>query len=379
MIAVVGGGLIGLSVAWYLRQRGFDVVVYEKNSAGRGASWASAGMLAPNLEAEPGEENLVKLLLESLKMWPAFAQSLEKQSGIDVGYRTEGTLSVALNRDDVQRLRFQHRFMKELGLDVEFIDGETVLEQEPFINRNVQAALHSRSDHQVDARQAVEAVKKVFMDSGGVLKERCGVAKVVVEDGMVVGVFSCEGFRSFENVVLAAGPWSRHVDGLPEQERPPVRPVKGQMIAVRDTGTTPLVQHVVWGPQRPWGPCYIVPKRGGRILLGTTVEEKGFDVSVTAGGLMNILRGCWEVLPALSELPVEEVWAGLRPGSPDDAPIIGPSSTKGLFIATGHFRNGILLAPFTAKAAADYMETGKLDDLAKPFSPQRFKPRDEPG
>lgn len=372
MIAVVGGGLIGLSVAWSLRTRGFDVVVYDKAAAGRGASWASAGMLAPNLEAEPGEENIVKPLIVSLKMWKSFAETLEKQSGVDVGYREDGTLAVALNRDDIERLRFQHGFQRELGLDVEFIDGETVLELEPFISRKVQAALYSRSDYQVDARRTVEAVKKLFLESAGVLKEGCGVERIVVEDGRVSGVVSCEGFKPFEVVVLAAGSWSRHIDGVPETARPPVRPVKGQMIAVRNTSNQPLLKHVVWGPARPWGPSYIVPKHDGRILLGTTVEEMGFDTSVTAGGLMNILRGCWEIVPNIAELPVEEVWAGLRPGSPDDAPMIGPSTVEGLVIATGHFRNGILLAPLTAKAVTEYIETGKMDELLKPFSPLRF-------
>lgn len=365
--------MTGLSVGWSLAERGFDVVVYDRAAAGRGASWASAGMLAPNLEAEPGEEKLVKLLTMSLKMWKGFAETLERRSGIKVGYREEGTLAVALNRDDVERLRFQHRFQKELGLDVEFIDAEAVLELEPFISRKVQAALYSRSDHQVDSRRAVEAVKKLFVESGGVLKEGCGVERIVVENSRVVGVVSCEGFKRFEHVVLAAGSWSRQVEGLPEEARPPVRPVKGQMIAVRETGSQPLLKHVVWGPTRPWGPSYIVPKPEGRILLGTTVEEMGFDTSVTAGGLMGILRSCWEIVPAIAELPVEEVWAGLRPGSPDDAPIIGPSTVEGLVIATGHYRNGILLAPLTAKAVADYVETGKLDELLKPFTPHRFR------
>jgi len=372
VIAIVGGGIIGLSVGWYLASRGERTVVYDRAEAGRAATWASAGMLAPNLEAEPGEEKLLPLLLESRRMWEDFARMLEEASSITVNYRREGTLSIALTWDDVERLRFQLGFQKSLGLDVELVDGEKVLEMEPNINRNVMAALYSGSDHQVDNRRVAQALKSAYLRSGGVLRERVAVDSVVVEGDRVLGISTEAGFERAEHVVLAAGAWSRDLDGIPERLKPPVRPVKGQMFSLKMNPNNPLINHVIWGPMRNWGPVYMVPRLDGHLILGTTVEEMGFDTSVTAGGLMNILRGCWEILPSIVDLPLDEVWAGLRPGSRDDAPILGPTPIEGLIMATGHFRNGILLAPITAEVITKYILSGELPAIAKPFTIERF-------
>jgi glycine oxidase len=372
VIAIVGGGIIGLSVGWYLASRGVKTIVYDRGEAGRAATWASAGMLAPNLEAEPGEEKLLPLLLEGRRMWEDFARLLEEASSMAVNYRREGTLSIALTWDDMERLRFQLGFQKSLGLDVELIDGERVLEMEPSINRNVMAALYSGSDHQVDNRRVAQALKSAYLRSGGVLRERVAVDSVVVEGGRVLGISTEAGFERAEAVVLAAGAWSRELDGIPEKLKPPVRPVKGQMLSLKTNPNNPLISHVIWGPVRNWGPVYMVPRLDGHLILGTTVEEMGFDTSVTAGGLMNILRGCWEILPSIVDLPIDEVWAGLRPGSRDDAPILGPTPIEGLIMATGHFRNGILLAPITAEVITRYILSGELPEIAQPFTIDRF-------
>ncbi len=372
MIAIVGGGIIGLSVGWYLSSRGERTIVYDRAEAGKAATWASAGMLAPNLEAEPGEEKLLPLLLESRHMWEDFAKTLEEASSITVNYRREGALSIALTWDDLERLRFQFSFQKSLGLDVELIDGERVLEMEPNISRNVLAALYSGSDHQVDNRRVAQALKAAYLRSGGVLRERVTVKRVLIEGGRVLGISTESGFERAEHVILAAGAWVRELEGIPEKLRPPVRPVKGQMLSLKTHPSNTPVSHVIWGPMRNWGPVYIVPRLDGRLLLGTTVEEMGFDTSVTAGGLMNILRGCWEILPSIMDLPVDEVWAGLRPGSRDDAPILGPTPVEGLIMATGHYRNGILLAPVTAEVITRYILSGELPAIAKPFTIERF-------
>ena len=372
-VAVVGGGIIGLSVAWYLALRDVEVMVFERGEAGCEATWASAGMLAPNLEAEPGEERLLPLLLESNRMWPRFAESLEELSGIRINYRTEGTMAIALNRDDVEALRFQYDFQKKLGLDVKWIDGEEVLEMEPNLNRNVLAALYSGSDHQVDNRLVAKALKEALKRAGGVLKEHTEAKRVIVENSRVKGVLADGGKVEADYVVISAGAWSRHIEGLPENAKPPVRPVKGQMFSVKASKDNPLLSHVIWGPVRTWGMVYLVPRLDNKILVGATVEEMGFDKSVTAGGLMNLLRGAWEVLPPIYDLPIDEVWAGLRPGSVDDAPILGPTDVEGLVMATGHFRNGILLAPITAEAIAKYILEGELPKVAGPFTIARFK------
>ena len=372
MIVIVGGGIIGLSIGWYLSARGEKTIVFDRTEAGRGATWASAGMLAPNLEAEPGEEKLLPLLLEGMRMWEGFAKRLGEASSMAVNYRREGTLLLALTWDDVERLRFQLNFQKSLGLDVKMIDGDTVLELEPNVNRNVLAALYSGSDHQVDNRRVVQALKIAYIRSGGVLREWTAVDRVVIEDGQVRGVSVNSRFEPADHVIVAAGAWSRELDGIPDRLKPPVRPVKGQMLSLRMNTANPLINHVIWGPMRNWGPVYMVPRLDGRLILGTTVEEMGFDTTVTAGGLMNILRGCWEILPSIVDLPLDEVWAGLRPGSRDDAPILGPTPIEGLIMATGHFRNGILLAPITAEVITEYILSGKLHEIAKPFTIERF-------
>jgi len=372
-VVVVGGGIIGLSVGWYLARAGARVVVLDRGEAGMEATWASAGMLAPNLEAEPGEEELLPLLLEGNRMWPRFVEELEEASGMRVNYRTEGTMSVALNRDDVEALRFQHEFQKKLGLDVKWLSGDEVLELEPNLTRSVLAALYSKSDHQVDNRLVAKALKKALLQAGGELKEHKEVNKVIVEDGKTKGVIAGEERIESDYVVIAAGAWSRQINGIPEDAKPPVRPVKGQMLSLRTQQDNPLLTRVIWGPMRSWGMVYLVPRLDNKILVGATVEEMGFDKSITAGGLMNLLRGAWELLPAVFDLPVEETWAGLRPGSRDDAPIIGPTEVKGLVMATGHFRNGILLAPITAEAVARYILEGELMPIVEKFTIKRFQ------
>ena len=204
------------------------------------------------------------------------------------------------------------------------------------------------------------------------MREHTEVREIIVENGCAKGVVTSEDRVEAEKIVLAAGAWSRNIGGIPDYLKPPVRPVKGQMLSLRMDGDNPVLSHVVWGPMRTWGVVYLVPRVDGRLLIGSTVEEMGFDTSVTAGGLMNILRGAWEVVPAIYDLPIIETWAGLRPGSRDDAPILGPTPIKGLIMATGHFRNGILLAPITAKAITDYILEERLPDLVKPFTIERF-------
>jgi glycine oxidase len=189
----------------------------------------------------------------------------------------------------------------------------------------------------------------------------------MVANDRVQGVRLADKMLMVKTVVLAAGAWSRDIDGLPDEVRPPVRPVKGQMLAVQMPRHAPLLKHVVWGPD-----AYLVPRLDGRLLIGATVEEQGFDMQLTAGGIFELLRGAWETLPGIYDLPIVELWAGLRPGSRDDAPILGPTRVEGLIMATGHFRNGILLAPVTAYAISHFILTGELIETVKPFTLERF-------
>jgi len=367
MVAIIGGGICGLGIGWYLARSGCPVTVIEQNEAGHGATWAAAGMLAPYVEAEPGEEQLQTLLGASRSMWADFAADLEAAAQLSVDLRTDGTLVIALDQDDAARLKFQHAFQRGLGLPTEWLSGYAARQREPHLAPGVTAAIWSALDQQVDNRKVARALKTAFLAAGGTLREHTAVQEILIAGDQVQGLRLADSILPAEVVVVAAGAWSRALPGLPPDLRPPVRPVKGQMIAVQMPPQAPLLTHVVWGPV-----AYLVPRVDGRLLIGATVEEQGFDTRITAGAMLDLLRSAWEMLPGVYDLPLLETWAGLRPGSRDDAPILGLTAMRGLIMATGHYRNGILLAPITAAAISRLILTGVVDDLIAPFALARF-------
>ncbi len=364
---VIGAGVIGLGIAWRLAQAGCVVTVYDRGMAGRGASWAAAGMLAAAVETEPGEESLLALTLESQRSWPDFAREVEAASGIAVGYRDEGTIVVALTRDDAEQLHFTYRFQTGLGLDLQWLSGAEARRREPHLRPGIAGAVLSPRDHQVDNRLVADALAVASRRAGALLHEHCRVHQVEIADSGVRAVVTDQGREPADIVVLAAGAWSREIGGIPSAVLPPVRPIKGQMMALRMDPAAPLLRHVIWLPNG-----YLVPRDDGRLIIGGTVEERGFDTSLTAGGLLALLEGAWRAVPTIEELSVVETWVGFRPGSRDDAPMLGPSGIEGLVIATGHHRNGILLTPVTAALVSAYVLSGRLPELALPFSPRRF-------
>jgi glycine oxidase len=349
------------------------VAVYDRAEAGRGASWAAAGMLAAAVETEPGEEELLALTLESQRMWPDFTLELEAASGISVGYRDEGTIVVALTRDDAEQLRFTYDFQKNLGLDLEWLSGAEVRRREPHLRPGIPGAVFSPRDHQVDNRRLARALANAAQRAGVVLLEHDPVREVEFTGGRITGVATKQRRDHADVVVLAAGAWSREIAGIPAARLPPVRPIKGQMLALSMDPANPLLRHVIWLPRG-----YLVPRRDGRLVVGGTVEERGFDDRITAGGLLALIEGAWRAMPGIEELAVAETWVGFRPGSRDDAPMLGPSGVDGLVVATGHHRNGILLAPVTAEAISAYVLTGDLPAVARPFTPERFRDNDLP-
>jgi glycine oxidase len=366
-VAVIGAGVIGLGIAWRLAQRGAAVTVFDQGAAGAGASHAAAGMLAACAEAEPGEQALTALGRLSQSLWPAFAAELEQASGLTVELRTEGTLVVALTADDQARLRHQLQFQHSLGLPLEMISAAEARRREPHL-AGLAGAVFSPQDHQVDNRKLAAALRIAAERAGAVIREHEGVEGLVVVQGRAAGVRLRNGTEwPADVVVLAAGAWSRSIAGLPAALRPPVRPVKGQMLALRMDPAAPLVNHVVWAPN-----VYLVPRRDGRLIVGATVEEKGFDLSLTAGGVLALLEAAWRVVPAIEELPIDEMWVGHRPGSRDDAPILGPGPLAGLVYATGHHRNGILLTPVTADAIARLVLERRVEAAIRPFGIARF-------
>jgi glycine oxidase len=364
-VAIIGGGVIGLALGWRLAQRGVSVVLFERDTVGRGASHAAAGMLAAGCEAEPGEAALGVLNRASLALWPDFAAEVEAASGRSVGLRREGTMLVALNRDDAARLRHDMAFQRSQGIDLAWLTPGEAREREPYLAPQLAGAVFSPDDIQVDNRALVAALAEAFRRAGGVLHEQAAVARVETAQGRASGVVVGETFHSADVVVLAAGAWSGGVE-LPIA-RPPIRPVKGQMLAVQMNPADPLVRHVIWAPK-----AYLVPRADGRLVVGATVEERGFDDRMTAGGLYSLLDGAWRAVPGIEELPVIETWVGFRPGSRDDAPVLGPSALPGLMFCTGHHRNGILLTPVTAAAMAATMIDGVVDPRIAAFGAARF-------
>jgi glycine oxidase len=365
---IIGAGVIGLGIAWRLAQAGCKVDVYDKGEAGHGASWAAAGMLAAAVETEPGEEPLLQLTLESQRLWPDFARELLAVTGISVEYRDEGTLVVALNRDDAETLRHSYEFQRGLGLDIEWLNASEARRLEPHLKPGIAGAVLSRNDHQVENRALTRALAAACRGAGVENHEHCAVAEVVIAGGRARGVETARGREGAEIVVLAAGAWSREVGGIPIANQPPVRPIKGQMLALQMEQNAPILRHVVWLPNGG----YLVPRDDGRLIVGGTVEERGFDASITAGGLLTLIEAAWRAVPTIEELPIAETWVGFRPGSRDDAPMLGPSGIDGLVIATGHHRNGILLTPVSAAVVSEYILRGRLPEMARPFAPQRF-------
>lgn len=368
-IAMIGAGVIGLSIAWRLARRGARVTVFERDDAGQGASHAAAGMLAACAETEPGEEHLFALNRASQAMWPEFAAELEAASGMAVDLRREGTLVVALNADDRARLQHHLEFQHQLGLSLDWLSAAEVKKREPHLTPALVGALFSPQDHQVDNRKVAAALRIAAERAGAVIHEHAPVDRIVIEHDRAVGVMVADNLHRADTVVLAAGAWSRTIEGLPAEARPPVRPVKGQMLSLRMEARAPLLRHVVWAPD-----VYLVPRHDGRLLVGATVEEKGFDPHLTAGGQLTLLNAAWRALPGIEDLPLEASWVGFRPGSRDDAPILGCGAVDGLVYATGHHRNGILLMPVTARTIAALILDGHGDPVIAPFCLDRFTP-----
>jgi len=356
-----------LGIAWRLAQAGCRVAVYDRADAGHGASWAAAGMLAAAVETEPGEEPLLPLTLESQRLWPGFARELEQASGISVEYRDEGTLVVALNRDDCETLRHSFEFQRTLGLDLHWLSAAEARRREPHLKPGIAAAVLSPNDHQVENRALSRALIEACRQAGVALYQHCTVHEVAIAGGRARGIVTEHGREPADAVVLAAGAWSREIGGIPPAHLPPVRPIKGQMLALQMNPAAPLLRHVIWLPRG-----YLVPRNDGRLIIGATVEERGFDSALTAGGILALLEGAWRAVPAIEDLPIAETWVGFRPGSRDDAPMLGPSGVDGLIIATGHHRNGILLTPVTAEVISAYVLSGRLPETARPFLPERF-------
>jgi glycine oxidase len=322
----VGAGIAGLASAWRAAQTGLRVVVLERDRPGCGASSVAAGMLAPVTEADFGEDELLRLNLESAALWPGFAAELEDATGMPVGYDAGGALVVAVDRDDAEELQRLHKLQTSLGLESEWLVPSAARAAEPGLAPRIAGAIDAPGEAQVDPVAVIAALVRAFEDAGGQI-ERADVKSLDELDA--------------DQVVLAAGAWSAELAGVR------VHPVKGQLLHLRSRdGAAPVAGRIIRTPR-----CYIVPRPDGRVVVGATSEEKGFDTSVDAGAVHQLLEAAWEVLPDVWELEFVQVIAGLRPATPDNRPLIGRASDR-VIHATGHYRNGILLAPLTAQRVA---------------------------
>ncbi|GAC1317012.1 MAG: glycine oxidase ThiO [Thermoleophilaceae bacterium] len=366
-VAVVGAGVIGLACAWRIAQSGRSVLVIERGEPGAGASGVAAGMLAPVTEAEFGEQDLLTLNLEAAGAWAAFAAELTDRCGLSTGYEQSGALIVAVDSDDAADLRRLHGFQRSLGLDVEWLTGREARALEPRLSPRVAGGILAAHDHQVDPRALVRALARALELAGGEILCGHAVDAVKVSDGRVTGVMAGNMPLRCDEVVVAAGCWSGQIEGIPAQARPPVRPVKGQILRLAGAGESRLSARLVRTPR-----CYVVTRADGEVIVGATQEERGFDTRVTAGGVRHLLEAAREVLPDTEELELVEAAARLRPGSPDNAPLIGRGAVDGLVWATGHHRNGVLLAPVTAAAVARILDGEEPAASVAPWSPGRF-------
>jgi len=372
---IIGGGVIGLAIAWRLAQRGLAVTVIDP-APGRAASWAAAGMLAPVTEVHYQEEALLGLNLESARRWGDFAAELEEASGTSVGYRPCGTLAVAADAGDHAWLGDLHRFQLELGLKAERLTSRECRRIEPALSPRIRGGVLVEGDHQVDPRRLsaalVEAARR-----GGVEFLAGSVESLLMEAGACTGaVVAPAGAEPLTAgvVVLAAGAWSSALTeaaGVPPGLLPPIRPVKGQILRLRQRTGVPVINRNVRGLVEG-SSVYLVPRSDGEVVVGATMEEQGFDTTVTTGAVMNLLRDAYGLVPEISEFEFVEATASLRPCSPDNAPVIGATGVAGLVMAGGHHRNGILLTPVTADLVAELIAIGSMPALGDPFDPARF-------
>ncbi len=370
-VAVVGAGVIGLAVGWRLAQRGRSVVVLERAAEPAGQTSAvAAGMLAPISETLATELPLMRLGLASVNAYPDFVGELHDATGMDTGYLRCGTLLAARDADEAEALARELSLRQSLGLAAHRLRASEARRLEPALAPTLRLALDVPGDHAIDPRKLTAALARALTSAGGELRTSAAVAGLTVAGDRVTGLrLADDGGRiAAEHVVIAAGVWSGEIDGIPEEARVPIHPVKGQILRLHDPSGPGLLTRVV----RFTG-GYLVPRGDGRYVLGATMEERGFDTTVTAGAVFELLRDGFELLPSVTELVIDELSAGLRPATPDNAPAIGPGALAGLHWATGHFRHGVLLAPITAQivAAGVAGEDPGITEL-EPFAPTRF-------
>src|SRR5580700_3507998 len=356
-VVVIGAGLIGLAIAFELAERGATVRVYDRGEPGRAASWAGAGMLAPYTE-RVRDEALLEFCASSLREYPAFVERARAASGIDPHLRLNGVVHAAFNDADLERLQRHAQALAARDVATEMLDRSSLLSAEPWLGPHVAGGLIVSGEGRVDNRRLGRALVSACQ-TRGVLIDRSSALRVECDERRVLGLRTDLGFTTAGAIVNACGAWASQLNGVPPSCVPPIEPIKGEMLAL--AAPVGFVRRATWVPG-----AYLVPRDDGRLLVGATAEPAGFDERVTAQGMHELLHAALSAAPSLSSFAVTESWAGLRPGTPDGLPFLGPTPVDGFFLAAGHYRNGILLAPATARSIADAIETGDVSAL-EPF------------
>jgi glycine oxidase len=373
-VVIAGGGVIGTSIAWRAARAGLGVTLVDPER-GDAASLVAAGMLAPVSEALFGEGALLRLNLLAVARFGSFAAELEEATGLRVGLRREGTLAVAYDPGDYAALIRLTAFRRSAGLDAEELDSRACRKLESFLTPDLHGGVLFAGDWSVDNRRYAAALRAAA-GAAGVRVVRDRVTEVLTRDGGVAGVRLADGGDiGADRVVVSAGCWSGTITGVPGPARAAVRPVKGQLLRLRHpTGLPPVITHTIRATVRG-ADVYLVPRADGEVVVGATSEERGPDRTVTAGAVHDLLRDAMSVLPVTSELELAEACAGLRPGTPDNGPVVGEvdgSGPDGLLLATGHYRNGILMSPVTADAVVARLTGQAAAPEWEPFTPGRF-------
>jgi glycine oxidase len=357
-VAIVGAGLIGLSIAFELAERGVSVRVYERGEPARSASWAGAGMLAPHTEHMP-DEALRELCAKSLSLYPSFVERVRNASGIDPQLELDGIVNAVFDRAAFEALSEHARALVRLGIRCDVLERDDALAVEPSLGKHVAGAVLVHGEGRIDNRRLGRSLAAACEHAGVTIVRNAHDLAVECDARRVLGVRSHLGFTSVTHVINATGAWARVLPGVPVTCAPDVEPVKGQMCALAIPRG--FVRHTLWVPG-----AYLVPRADGRLLIGATVERHGFDERVTAEGIRSLLQSALAAAPSLGDFSLTETWAGLRPGTPDERPFLGPTALEGLVLATGHYRNGILLTPITARLVADFVVKGDSRQL-QPF------------
>jgi glycine oxidase len=367
-VVVVGGGVVGLCCAWRLAQGGADVLVLDRADPPAGATRVAAGMLAPIGELAFGEPELLRMTVAAAERYPDFVAELEAASGLGSGFTQHGALHIALDRDEAAELRRVHDLQRSLGLGAEWLPPRRCRALEPGLTPSFNGGVHAPDEATIDPRRMTAALLAALADSGVEVRSNANVAASLLEGDRLEGVRTGSGEElRAAHTVLATGAWSGTEEWLPEAARPPVRPVKGQILELRSAdGEAPCGR--ILASER----VYLVPRPDGRLIVGATTEERGFDATVTAGGVHELLREAYRLLPEVAEMELVEAMAGLRPGTPDNLPLIGHSEIEGLVLASGHYRNGILLAPITGEAIAGLLSGAPIPDVLAGADPTRL-------